>query len=397
MKPGIESMDKCPAHFTRLDASQTTLAEHLTARGYRTAGVTGNYARVCRQFGFQQGFGYYHDTPRLVLFVSKAAPAHKYGLDAVDRLLGCNGKLLQPFWDAESVTRMALDWVERNKDGPFFLFMNYMDPHYPYSAVRPYGGVNPDAAGYDVRLRQGAWQELITRYINTGRGVDDVLMSSAVRQYDGAIAYTDRWIGELADYLRREGLYDDTLVIVTSDHGEFFGEHGLLDHSLELYEQGVRVPIVVKYPKQAGAGARTARRVSTIDIFATVLETAGIELPDVQAQSLEHSSHEIMAENYESGLQGRRYGERLKRTLTVIYSGDLKYVSSTNGRNQLYDLANDPTEAHNLYGTDPAEAARLQGLISQWRARTPDFVPAVSAQQTEPQRPGRTVEPDFDP
>jgi arylsulfatase A-like enzyme len=360
-------------YFMPLAPSRKTLASYLAAEGYATGAVAGNYARLCRQLGLGQGFQYYHDSPRLMLFVEGGAPVYKIGLDMVDRILGYNGKLLQPYWSAKDVTCAAESWVGRPAAKPFFLFLNYMDPHYPYSAQPPFDHIDGPGIPYNMVMRQASWERLVSQYINTGTGYSAGLRREAINQYDGEVAYTDHWLGALLDWLKGKGLYDDALIIVTADHGEFFGEHQYIDHSVAIYQGGITVPLVVKYPRAARGGETSARRVSNMDIFATVCEAAGAATPGVTAQPLDKTTHPIIVENYENAVQVERYGDKAKRTLTAIFSGDYKYVKSTAGNDELYDLAADPDEAHNLVAAKPDVAAGLDAEIAAWQAKTPAF------------------------
>ena len=373
MERGPVITERYRPFFMPLAPSRRTLASYLSSVGYTTGAIAGNYARLCRQLGLSQGFQYYHDSPRLMLFTEGGSPVYKYGLDAIDRMFGRNGKLLQPYWSGKDVTRMAQVWVGERAQTPFFLFLNYMDPHYPYSAPPPFDHIDGPGISYNMAMRQDTWERLISRYINTGTGLDAKFLREVVNQYDGEIAYADHWLGELIETLKARGLYDDSLIIVTGDHGEFFGEHQYIDHSVAIYEEGVRVPLVVKYPKGAHAGEVKTERVSNMDVFATVLDAAGVPMPRVSAQPLDRTSHPVILENYESGLQAKRYQKRARRSLTAIYSGSYKYTKATNGQNELYDLSTDPGEGRNLVREKPDVAARLDAEIASWQARTPLF------------------------
>jgi arylsulfatase A-like enzyme len=379
-RPGPLTMESIPGYCNALAPSQTALATCLARAGYRTAGIVSNYSRLCRQLGFDQGFQYYHDMPRVLIYVPGGSPVFTVGLDLVDRLLGRNGKLVQPFYGARAVTRLAQSRLEANRDTPFFLFLNYMDAHYPYSAPPPFDRLDGPGIPYNLALRHRSWQAIQTRYCNSGQGLTPALLREALNQYHGALAYEDFWVAQLIGSLKSAGLYDNTLIVITSDHGEFFGEHQLIDHGLELYEEGIRIPILVKYPGGAHAGEVRTSRVSILDIFATVFDVVGLPLPDVTAQPLDRVTHPILSENYESGLRVPRFTDKMKRTLTVIYSGDWKYTHSTSGKNELYNLADDPREETNLVDSRPDVAAKLEAEVSDWFAATPLF---------EPPRPGQ--------
>jgi len=371
-EPIMEAMERVSVSFAPLDPSHLTLATHLSRAGYATGAVVANYGRLCRHFALDQGFSYYYDLPRMLIFIPTGCPVFKSALDAVDRILGRNGKLLQTYHSARAVTERADHWLSHNERRPFFLFLNYMDPHYPYSAAPPFDKIDGPNIPYNMILRQRPWQNFISRFIRTGQGLTPELHRQIVNQYDGEIAYADYWIGKLIDRLKAQGLYDNTLIIITSDHGESFGEHQFLDHTLTLYEDQVRIPILVKYPKQAHAGTIRLERVSIIDIFATVLEAAGIPVPsDVPAQPLGRVTHPIIAENYENALRTRVYGAQFGRDLTAIYYGGFKYVRSSKGNIELYDLLADPAETRNIAAANPEAAAHIDAELSSWLRNTP--------------------------
>jgi len=357
-----------------LAPSQVTLAALLSMKGYSTGAIVANYSWLCRQYGLDQGFSYYYDLPRWLVFTPGGSPVYEYGLEAVDTLLGKNGKLLETCWDARSVTRMAESWISENRRSPFFLFLNYMDPHYPYCAVPPFHHIDgPDVAYNDV-LSFRNWQTFISRYMKTGEGMTPKLAREISNAYDGEIAYLDHWVGQLADWLKAEGLYDDTLLVITSDHGEFFGEHRLLNHGVGLYEGGLRIPILVKYPRGRFAGEVRNERVSIMDIFATVFEVLEFPMPECSAVPLGAPARELLyAEDFENGTNVERFGERFRGDRTAAFRGDWKYLSSTAAPGELYNLAVDPDEENELSGAEPSVAGALGKGIRNWQDSTPLF------------------------
>jgi len=372
----VTVMDHSLGDAIKLDSSRGTLATYLSREGYDTAGIAANYARLCRQLGVDQGFSYYYDLPRMLIFTRGGAPLFDYGLDAVDKMLGKNGKLVQTFLDGRAVTRLATDWIERKGRRPFFVFLNYMDAHYPYSAPPPFDSIDGPGIGYNPVLRMDPWRKLSVKYMEDGTGLTPEFLREIVNQYDGGLAYADHWVGKFIETLKTLGLYDNTLIVVTSDHGEWFGEHGLLTHDMELYEDGVRVPILVKYPGQEHKGEVRQERVSILDIFGTVFDVLEMPLPAVTAQPLDRVTHAIMAENFSPGIGRGKHNSRMKRTLTVVYSGDYKYTHSTTGQNELYDLAADPGELKNVVKEKAEIAARLEAEAADYLARTAEEEPA---------------------
>jgi arylsulfatase A-like enzyme len=202
-----------------------TLAEILQAAGYRTGAVVAG-PWLHRSFGLSRGFVHYDD--EAVHSARRAA----------------------------EVTDGALRWLEQG-DEPFFLFLNYFDPHAPYAPPPRY------------------------RKTFLPRGAEVNLRSSrqAPALYDAEILYMDEQVGRLLRALRERGLYDDTLVIVTADHGELLGDRGTWGHERYLWEPLVRVPLVVKRPGPRQPGRREQAPISIVDVLPLVLEAVGLEPP----------------------------------------------------------------------------------------------------------------------
>lgn len=357
-----------------LAPSQVTLATLLSAKGYNTAGIAANYSWLCRQFGLDQGFAYYYDLPRQLSYLPNGAPVFRHAMDCIDRILGLNGQFVKTYLDGESVTRKALRWVSRNKEAPFFLFLNYMDPHYPYAAPPPFDRIDGPDIPYNRRLRLHPFNAFIAEYITQGTGLTPEFRREMVNQYDGAIAYADHWVGRFIDGLKAEGLYDNTLLIVLSDHGEFLGEHQLVNHAVGLYEGGVRIPILVKYPDGAHAGEVNKSRVSIVDVFATVLDVLSYpQPPGTSAVPLGKRVGPVYAEDFENGSNVKRFGRRFRGSRTAGYSGDNKYMTSTAAPAELYDLASDPGETRNLAALAADVALAMKSMLSTWQRDTPVF------------------------
>lgn len=367
------SSDKSLLSGIPLHGSQTTLASILSERGYNTAAFVANYIWLGREFGLQQGFNYYHDLPRFLVFLESGTPLYKCGLAAADKLLGRNGKLLQGYYSGRAVSEFAETWVGTNADTPFFLFLNYMDPHETYAPPGGFDKLHGDVAYNDMIADQPAWQKYHDDYIEKGGLIEPDLLEQISNQYDGEIAYADCWLGGFIESLKRLGIYDNTLIVITCDHGEFFGEHQLLNHGVGIYEGGVRIPILVKYPGREFAGEVISDRVSIADVFATVLDVLNLPLPEVTAQPLGSVTHPILVEDYENATNIRRYGKKFRRSQTAIYSEDWKYTHRSGGRHQLVNLKDDPGETTNLVAARPDVAKTLAAEIAEWQAQTPEF------------------------
>lgn len=355
-----------PAVAWPLGEDKLTLAEILRAHGYATAAVVANFSYLFRDFGLSQGFDYYSDAPR---FIWRRRPA----ITKIARQFRPSF-LLKPYRSAEEINGEALAWLDRLGGGPFFLFLNYMEPHHPWLAPTS---------------RRGWWRELwggLNRIDSRDLYTHEVkLLSPEERryideQYDGEIAHMDRALGRLMEALRARGDYDDTLIVVVGDHGELLGEHGSLGHiGRMLYEELLWVPLLVKYPGKRLAG-RLADPVQQVDIFTTVLQVLGMPVPaGTQGEALPRVSHPIVAEQYTHGYLVKEYGARYDRDLTAIYMDGMKYIEGSDGEELLFDLASDPSEEVNLAAADSSRLEAARTALARWTGSRPGQAAANTA------------------
>ncbi len=337
-----------------LGEDHETLAEILAAKGYHTAAVAANHAFLNADFGLGQGFEIFdYRNPNAPL-----AAAPRYSLrHAVRNAL----KGFFPQRDSDRLARLAgpitqdatahLERLAR-QDRPFFLFVNYMDAHWPYVPPAPYDTRYPGKTRDLDTLRYWALHEQVLR----GNGPPSAVeRAHLISQYDGAIAYLDHKLEELMGELRRLDLYDDTLVIITSDHGEEFGEEGLFSHGVGVYQGLIQVPLLIKLPGPPRAAA-AEQAVNSCDVFATALEILGVSAPsgiqgEPQLGEEIDPRRSVISHSYPS-FRAPIYNERFYRIQTAVMSGPFKLIHSTRTDPELYDLETDPGEDRNLY--DPA-------------------------------------------
>jgi len=313
------------SYYERLANSNVTLAKTMRDAGYQTAAFVGGFTLDAR-FGLNQGF------------------------DTYDGHFGEKGKKgLDERRDAEKVTGPALAWLDEHAKRPFFLFLHFYDAHAPY-APHP-----TETAPYD----------------------DD--------PYAGEIAYIDRNIGQVLDRLRTLGVYDNTLLIITGDHGEGLGEHGEMKHGYFIYQSTLHVPLVVRAPR-CGHGIRVDGNVSLIDIVPTVLDLVGLKTPA-----------RVAGVSLRAALEGgpapeRRqpvYAESLDAAtfecspLHGIVEGGWKYILAP--RPELYDLSQDPGERTDLIGKEPQVAQRLRGRLEAMLKELETAAPPRVASNVDPE------------
>jgi len=352
-----------------LDTRAETLAETLARSGYATASIVANYGYLGPRFGLLQGFAQ-SDTRVPVLLI---AAAKRYYLRAGLR------RLLARFvptreYDrqtrmGEEITRDAFRFLEsfRVGKGPFFLFLNYMDAHTPYLPPAPFDTMFP---GMEPMFTHPMFNEMSAEVMREKRPIRDVERNHIVSQYDGAIAYVDKQVGDIVRRLKELNLYGSTLVVITADHGEALGDRFLLEHGgVSVYQDQVHIPLLVKYPS-GGNPVEVEETVSQVDIMPTSLAVLGLKDPaGVQGTDLRHvellRDRRVYAECFPSKLLYPLH-PKFSREARAVYSRGLKLIQSSNGEREMYSLADDPQEKRDIFRAEDELASSLDKGLSAW-------------------------------
>jgi arylsulfatase A-like enzyme len=295
-----------------------TLAEVFQKAGYATgAVVAGPWMKSV--FGLSRGFDDYEDR----------------------RIARFRGRL------GQEVTDTALAWLGDRADTPFFLFLNYYDPHAPYQPP----------------------PELLAQFFDLdslARGEETPSPEEVTARYDGEIRYMDAQLGRLLDALKAWGIYTRMWIVVTADHGELFGEHGLEGHGASLYEGEIRIPMIVKPPGPLGAGERSDEPIQLTDVAPLLLEGAGVpEPPGMSAPLPEADRGALFAELHPLRRERREGGWH------AILAEGYKLLLADGTPSGLFDVEADPDETRNLLGQEPERAARLTGRLNGWLEALP--------------------------
>ncbi len=311
----------------KIDGSLPSLATHLRKKGYITHGITGG-GYVSGIYGFDKDFDWYEEPV--------TGSTAQNGQDEVKQLWG-----------------KTAAWMDRHSNKPFFLFLHTFQIHGPYASPEPYNRMylEKDAAWNNIRL---------VDFLNENG--DDYPFTAEEQAnimglYDGEIRYTDDFlIRQLTSKLRELGIYDNTLIVLTSDHGEEFNDHGGWLHGRNLYDELLRVPLIFKFPKSAHKGQRVDSLCRIIDILPTVLEMVGIPFePDsVEGRSLMDflSGNEKNDRQFISDLAHKNVPEPCP-ALIATNSNNLKFIikKSADGIKDIetYDMRRDPREKNNIF------------------------------------------------
>ncbi len=360
-----------------LGAAETTLPEALKKAGYRTAGFfTGRYNGP--DYGFAQGFDLYRD----------------YRSDV--------GRKQERTESFAAFLPEALDWMEKNKDGPFFIIFNPFELHRPYlppaDFIKPYAGeykgvlastwfskpvlssIKKDGEGWSFSLDESTAaagasrkaKQFPSNYPPVRLGPADI--DYIIARYDASLTYVDKFIGELAEWADKH-TPGSTIIIITGDHGEELGDHGGFLHNTDppkLYQELIHVPLIMDIPaKWLNTGAAVVRQpVELVDLMPTILDLAGASPPPgLQGRSLarllkgakkEEAGRAVFAET-------RGYGVKVQSVKAgawkLIRTGPRKGAPQ---KAELYDLASDPAEAHDLAGQEPGRVRELLDRLDAW-------------------------------
>lgn len=318
-----------------LDAEAITLAEILAARGLRTAAFLAGRGDVAAAQGFDRGFTEFVNDPAL------GVPSHM----------------------AEAVAH----WLDA-QSGPVFLLVSL-------------DGLRAASLPGDGAAEQRVARADVTNALGRAGVLSPEKRNEIVAEYDSGLATVDQALGELLAALQADGRYAGALIVVTADHGELLGEHGLAGHGWPPFEGTLNVPLVVKYPQGRDAGTHVDRRVSTLGVFATAVETAGARLPaGVQARPLD-DHHPVWAEDIDRRGQRVRAGyDGLSKKIIRVTSGDVDVAC-------MYDMYTDAAELKPDCGSsDDAPLRRAMASFSK-KPRPDGPVSGLARVDAGPSRP----------
>lgn len=336
--PPREQLDTLIRHasgtFYALDPALPTLASLLKERGYATGAVVNN-PFLDPQFGVARGFDSYDYTP--------------------------DGR--RSLRNADAAVDAALTWfedyvAESGGDRPFFFVLHLFDPHMPYAAPEPWLGEfsHPWEDTWETPVRNFfPIREEIRDKSDLARDADAFQLAL----YDEEIAFADHHLGRLFEWLEEAGLYEESVIVVTSDHGEEFYEHRRFEHGAQLYDEVLRIPMILKVP--GIEPARHAMPVSLVDVLPTLVDVVGIDLEqEVEGTSLRPLLDDAVEAGGSSPTDPRPSGPFDRELLAErsLYGSEKKaiirwplkaIVDYERGRERLFDLQADPGESVNLY------------------------------------------------
>lgn len=388
----VPSTNNTALKSSRLPSDVNTLAEVLQERGYATGGLPNN-TNVTATFGFGQGFDYYpYQAPELPFFATESV--YQLSMYSVLRKVGEKAKgeskeVTDFYQPADVVLGNAQGFIEAQDGDRWFLMVHLMEPHDPYFE-RPYNGVAYGRAEHEVPEADKV----------------DYLKQT----YATEIEYMDKDLAVFIQWLRDSGQYDDTVILVSADHGEEFLEHGGWWHGTTLYEEQIHVPMVLKLPDNDNAGTRVPWVVRHVDIAPTLATLAGAELPgawqgttmldadfetfiapppepqfDEEGNQIAVLNEVVDPRSYDRVVLAEEDFEG-NQISAVMFKG-WKYLEANEGNprglgtHELYDMALDAGEQRNVYEGEQAQATGMKAVLGAELAKAKGD--AFAAEETE--------------
>jgi arylsulfatase A-like enzyme len=348
--------------FSRLPAGAVALSHAFKSAGYRTAAVvSGDYLTTDR--GFERGFDVFREIPE-------------------------GGR-------AQAVNEAVLALLATQGKGPLFLWVHYFDPHSDYDAPQPWGGKFATAP---VRPGIGTTSYL-KRVMNGDAALDAADVEGLKALYDGEIGYVDSRLGALVGRLGRDGVLDRAVLAFGADHGEAFMEHGRVLHVSSLYDELIRVPLVLRAPGRVPAGMRVKAMVRNLDIAPTLLDLAGLAPPP----SFEGRTLLPLLEGRDQGgrtafshtdmtSHEKLFAARMPNLNRALF--DVLFMARTDRWKVVYsrrrsayetfDLYADPRETRNLHPSTDADARALKEALDAWVRAVPESAPDAATPKLPP-------------
>jgi arylsulfatase A-like enzyme len=375
-KPSIASLMTSLYSFTHaivgdadtIPPGSVTLAEQLRAAGYVTASIVAS-PFVGRATGLERGFDYLYESPVV---------------------LRAHNRQTEGDTDSAALNRVVFPWLDRHYKEPFFLYAHSTDPHAPYGPPPPYDGqfANPsETAAFNrnykrfVTEREHGGAAVFNREMCRKASVDpDRFLQQAVGRYDGEIRNNDANFERFVEKLRQLGVLDNTLIIVLSDHGEEFWDHGWTGHGQSVYQELAHSFLLMWNPALLPRARRVAEPVQLIDVMPTILDLLGLKTPElVEGQSLMPLARGQSFQRRGLVVSSRLAGvhpvgpvpENAADSFAII-NAKWKFIYRKNAAKagvnkvELYDRASDRTERRDVADRYPREVERMVGELAQW-------------------------------
>jgi arylsulfatase A-like enzyme len=336
-----------------LGEEETTLAEALLQNGFLTGAWVHN-PHLRSFMGFSQGFVEYHD--------------QEGGI--------------------EDINKKFIKWFNGiGKRHKFFVYIHYLDMHDPYRPKPPYDTMYGVYSDFYSGIDFNNWDTYQAEVRENKRKLEKKDVDQILAYYDGQLTYVDSQIGRLLEEFKRAGIYDNTLIILTADHGDGFMEHGFIGHSYKPYDELLRVPLIIKFPNSRYKGEVVKSQVRLIDIMPTILGSLGIKT-DSKLSGFSLLNYLDDNRNKDKKIDFPQYAISEHNTRRIsfvsIRTERYKYIDYPDKKDELYDLSADPKEQSNLIDKrrDAAEKFHKTALDVAFERKQKDTGKAVLDKKT---------------
>jgi arylsulfatase A-like enzyme len=353
-----------------LSGNLPNLGDAMMQRGYRTAAFSANYYLFSRAHGFINGFSHFEGYEQTIGGILQEVPLSQFILGKLSQYTTGTPDAyfgLKNAASAQQVNEDAASWMKRG-DRPFFVVLNYFDVHEPVLPPAPYLHMyskNADARNQSIFFQEScSWAE-----VEASCGSDQ---PQFLDTYDGSIRYVDDSIKGLLSELKELQLLDNTIVVITSDHGQEFGDHGIYGHGKSLYRQVIQVPLIIWKPGLVPASVRVPTPISTTEISATILDLAapggnqaakqplpGRSLTALWKSSLPVSDWPAPISELARLHWFTREAPNYNAPVQSIVTPQWQYIRQE-GKDLLFDWKADPDEMHDVCATQPAVCTTLK-------------------------------------
>jgi arylsulfatase A-like enzyme len=363
-----------------------TLAEFLASAGYQTAGIVANFGMLSK-FGIPRGFEHYAVNPGAAYFATRTLWLYRVsagnlpspgnllrtflpaGLQTRSRMFSVREPAYRRAWEINALTRQ---WLNRYGNRPFFLFVNYLDAHDPFLPIPE------DDERFVKRPPDKQWFGFPReRYFAALRGAEKFSAEEIEfmkGQYDAELVSLDRELGRLLDHLKETGLFENTLIFITTDHGEAFYEHGFPSHGNSVYQPEIDGFVVARAPTSLGP-IHASAQIQAVDFFPTVAWALNEPFPEhIQGSPWGNGRDYALSEVFcrscgSEPASAFKWPDSLRHEVIAVVIGRHKLIRSTRGPDEVYDLSADPMETKPIDDPDPEFLRRAEEIIAERNER----------------------------
>ncbi len=331
-----------------ISEERMTIAEAFKRSGWRTYGFHSN-PFLSKLFKYDKGFKVFYDD---LSITERMSGSKMHLVNRIKRIIK-----LQAYLPAEKLNKKVFGILDNNdlKEENNFIWVHYMDAHGPYYGRRR--GISLARPFYEMR-----WQKAIRARSNSH------LTAKLKKDYVNELKYLDVYIGELIDYFKKRGIYDQSIIVFMADHGDAFGEHGFYSHPQKLYNELIKIPLMMKFPKKFTTKIDLDKLISTIDLAPSLLNFCEVKVPEkfLGIDFVSDNFNEYVFSEADTRID-MNTGEQIEQMFSLV-NDKWKYIFETESKTEeLFDLISDPHEITDLSGDHPEVMLMMKRKLAEYR------------------------------